>query len=66
MSDDKSDHAPEDISKEEIAVRNHDSAHTDIGLEYFLRLQDMDPIRRDEVAKRILKKIDFCLLPATS
>lgn len=65
MSDDKSDHVPEK-GVDDGAAQNVDSAHTDIGLEYFLRSQDMDPARREAVAKVVLRKIDFCVLPAVS
>lgn len=41
-----------------------DPVHTDIGLGYFLQSQQMDPAERDVIAKRVLRKIDLCLLPA--
>jgi hypothetical protein len=56
---------PQDTMVEK-AMPNHDALHTDAGLEYYLQAQSMDPARRDEVARRVLKKIDFCLLPAVS
>ncbi|KAK2013504.1 MFS general substrate transporter [Colletotrichum eremochloae] len=41
-----------------------DEEHVDIGLAYFQQSQTMDPARREVVARRVLKKIDYVLLPA--
>ncbi|KAF7544106.1 hypothetical protein G7Z17_g10213 [Cylindrodendrum hubeiense] len=38
--------------------------HTDVGLDYYHQSQQMDPSEREEIAKKILRKIDFTLLPA--
>lgn len=40
-----------------------DGDHTDIGMEYFLQSQQMDPVKRDIIAKRVLRKIDFTSFP---
>ncbi|KAH8895345.1 MFS allantoate transporter [Thozetella sp. PMI_491] len=39
------------------------AGHTDIGLAYYQQSRQMDPAERDRIAKRVLRKIDFCLLP---
>jgi hypothetical protein len=41
----------------------HDAGHTDIGLEYFLQSQTMEAAHRDQIARTVLKKIDYVLLP---
>lgn len=47
------------ISKSAVEV-----GHTDIGYDYYLESQAMDPARRDAIAKQVLRKIDFILLPS--
>ncbi|KAJ0305330.1 hypothetical protein Brms1b_010873 [Colletotrichum noveboracense] len=47
------------ISKGAVEV-----GHTDIGYDYYLESQAMDPARRDAIAKQVLRKIDFILLPS--
>lgn len=47
-------------------IEKIDNSLHDVGYGYFLESQDMDPVLRDEIVKRVLKKIDFCLLPAVS
>ncbi|KAH7035836.1 MFS transporter [Microdochium trichocladiopsis] len=42
----------------------YEQEHVDIGLAYFQQSQTMDPAHREAVARRVLKKIDFVLLPA--
>ncbi|KAI8282142.1 hypothetical protein K4K60_003720 [Colletotrichum sp. SAR11_57] len=47
------------ISKGAVEV-----GHTDIGYDYYLESQAMDPARRDAIAKQVLRKIDLILLPS--
>ncbi|KAI8229273.1 putative transporter [Colletotrichum sp. SAR 10_86] len=47
------------ISKGAVEV-----GHTDIGYDYYLESQAMDTARRDAIAKQVLRKIDFILLPS--
>lgn len=37
--------------------------HQDIGLEYYLQALQLEPAERDRIAARVLKKIDYALLP---
>lgn len=41
-----------------------DNLHTDIGLSYYQRALEIDPVTRDAIARRVKKKIDCFLLPA--
>lgn len=43
-----------------------DTRHSDIGLYYFQQSQLMDPVEREEIARRVLKKVDRALLPFVS
>ena len=40
-----------------------ETLHTDIGLSYYQQALEIDPVTRDAIARRVKKKIDFCLLP---
>jgi hypothetical protein len=42
------------------------SQHYDVGLHLYTQSLEVDPARRDEIAKRILKKLDYALLPVVS
>jgi len=41
-----------------------ETVHTDIAHGLYLESLTMDPARRDEVAKKVLKKLDYIVLPA--
>lgn len=66
----KQDPLPAEVEKSGLeadlkADESHE-IHTDIGLDYYRQSLLMDPEHREAVAKRVLKKIDFILLPAVS
>lgn len=58
-----------DGGDKEIGVVESDSVtisikdHTDIAHNLYKESLDMDPIERDIVAKRVLRKLDFIVLP---
>lgn len=66
----KQDPLPAEVEKPglEADVKADESheVHTDIGLDYYRQSLLMEPDHREEVAKRVLKKIDFVFLPAVS
>ncbi|KAF4431487.1 Major facilitator superfamily [Fusarium acutatum] len=54
----------QDAPEKDIDVGETQETHSDVGLEYYRQSQLMDPARREEVAKKVLRKIDFILLPS--
>ncbi|KAF9880446.1 hypothetical protein CkaCkLH20_02400 [Colletotrichum karsti] len=60
----KPEPAQGEADAQSIAKGTVETGHTDIGYEYYLQSQGMDPAQREAIAKKVLRKIDFILLPA--